>query len=156
MVYNRVNYLNKSFLNLGKGEGEEKKQKERVGGQKILFTKQKTLTEAFVLKGHFSKIAQLCNQRISSFDIKYLQGIFAANPLFQLKYSKFYTEFYGETVQSYPLHSVLYQHSAFGPSIRNYINFAKAETKHEQFQQWKQAAIDIADLYSEPTSVDSD
>lgn len=74
-----------------------------------------------MLKGHFNEISKLCNQRSEHFDIKYLQGIIETNPLYELKYTEFYKKPYGENVEVYPMHSVLYQHNAFGPSIRNYL-----------------------------------
>jgi hypothetical protein len=93
---NRLNYANRSFLNMPKYHAQVKQTaKYDKIFEKVFLSSQKVLSEAYVLKGHFNEFSELCHQRSSKFDIKYLQGIFIANPSYNLKYSEYYRKPYG-------------------------------------------------------------
>jgi hypothetical protein len=86
-----------------------------------------------------------------------MPGILSVNPSQQFKYSQFYLKDYGEKVSQYPFHSVLYQHSAFGPSIRNFIRRHHThQLEHELISEWKENTICLSDLYCEQAADDSD
>ena len=104
------------------------------------------------MKGQFKEVADKFNPKQNNYEMKYLKGVLCAHPKAKLSFTPFYHEHYGEVVDSYPFHTVMYQHTAFGSAIRNYL---KVNNNHpgsnfsEIGSEWRESVFALADHYSE-------
>jgi hypothetical protein len=110
-----------------------------------------------VLKGQFNEVAEQFKERSCPFEIKYLRGILAVPPGSPLAYDPYYRPHYGEAVNCFPFHSVLFQHSGFGPSLRNYLALnAPRGLLNELVEEWREGVLEVADRYCERQGAEED
>lgn len=90
--------------------------------------------------------------------MKYLQAIFS-NPTV-LAYDQFYLPEYGQNVEAYPFHTVMFAHEAFGDSIRGALANGKGKAKskgfNEEHSEAREKIMAVADSYSEYRDDESD
>jgi hypothetical protein len=84
-------------------------------------------------------------------DFKYLEGILCNYTQNGVKYSKPYVKPYGEKVENYPFHLVMFQHKHFGDHLRSVATVKNKKLKNELEEEWKENLMAQADFYKELT-----